>query len=80
MHESALGEIHGARIAMYRNAMPGFGAPADEAAPSELDYERLWVRLSLTSQVVRFDSHVICPVFCFRRRQPPASFSFLFWS
>jgi predicted dehydrogenase len=42
MRSGRLGEIHSARIALYRNAMPGFGAPADETPPSELDYD-MWL-------------------------------------
>ena len=30
------------------------------------------LEMLLTSQDVRFDSHVICPVWGFRRREPPA--------
>jgi predicted dehydrogenase len=38
----AIGEVHGARIAVSRNAMPGFGDPPDAAAPAGLDYD-LWL-------------------------------------
>ncbi len=37
-----LGEVHGARIAVSRNVMPGFGDPPDAAAPSGMDYE-MWL-------------------------------------
>ena len=33
MRAGGIGDIHSVRIALYRNAMPGFGAPADAAAP-----------------------------------------------
>jgi predicted dehydrogenase len=42
MRDGYLGEIHSARIGMYRNAMPGFGDPQDGAVPSALDYE-MWL-------------------------------------
>ncbi len=42
MRGGYLGEVHSARIAMYRNAMPGFGAPADAPPPSDLDYD-MWL-------------------------------------
>jgi predicted dehydrogenase len=37
-----IGEIHSARIALYRNAMPGFGDPPDTAPPAALDYD-MWL-------------------------------------
>jgi predicted dehydrogenase len=37
-----IGKLHSARMASFRNILPGFGAPPDGAAPSELDYE-MWL-------------------------------------
>jgi len=37
-----IGKVHSARMASYRNIMPGFGAPPDDKAPSEMDYE-MWL-------------------------------------
>ncbi|SPE40577.1 Oxidoreductase domain protein [Candidatus Sulfopaludibacter sp. SbA3] len=42
MRAGAIGDIHAARIAMYRNAMPGFGSPADGVAPGGFDYD-MWL-------------------------------------
>jgi predicted dehydrogenase len=42
MRDGYLGRVHSIRSASFRNVMPGFGAPADVAAPSELDYE-MWL-------------------------------------
>src|SRR3954470_24972210 len=37
-----IGKIHSARAGSFRNIMPGFGAPPDGNAPSEMDYE-MWL-------------------------------------
>jgi predicted dehydrogenase len=37
-----IGKIHSARMGSFRNIMPGFGAPPDGPAPSDLDYE-MWL-------------------------------------
>jgi predicted dehydrogenase len=37
-----LGKVVAVRMWSYRNVLPGFGSPADEAAPAELDYD-LWL-------------------------------------
>jgi predicted dehydrogenase len=37
-----IGKIHSARMGSARNIMPGFGAPPDAKAPSEIDYE-MWL-------------------------------------
>ena len=42
MRAGSIGDIHSVRIALYRNAMPGFGTPPDAAAPSGFDYD-LWL-------------------------------------
>ncbi|HUK19451.1 MAG TPA: Gfo/Idh/MocA family oxidoreductase [Bryobacteraceae bacterium] len=42
MRNGYIGEVHGARIALYRNAMPGFGNPPDTSAPAALDYD-MWL-------------------------------------
>ncbi len=42
MQSGYLGKIHSVRMGSFRNIMPGFGAPADEPAPTELDYE-MWL-------------------------------------
>lgn len=38
----AIGKVISARSASFRNVMPGFGAPPDGPAPSELDYD-MWL-------------------------------------
>jgi predicted dehydrogenase len=40
--EGLLGKVHSVRMASFRNIMPGFGSPADGAAPSDFDYD-LWL-------------------------------------
>ncbi|MBK9165873.1 MAG: Gfo/Idh/MocA family oxidoreductase [Bryobacterales bacterium] len=42
MREGRIGKIHSVRSASFRNVMPGFGAPPDDAAPTEIDYE-MWL-------------------------------------
>ena len=42
MRGGYIGEVHSARIGMYRNAMPGFGAPPDGAPPAGFDYD-MWL-------------------------------------
>ena len=37
-----LGKVHSIRMASYRNIMPGFGSPPDDAIPSEFDYD-MWL-------------------------------------
>jgi predicted dehydrogenase len=37
-----IGKVHSARSGSFRNIMPGFGAPSDSTAPSEMDYE-MWL-------------------------------------
>ncbi len=37
-----IGKIHSARMGSFRNIMPGFGAPPDAKAPSEIDYD-MWL-------------------------------------
>src|SRR5207244_3032867 len=37
-----LGKISSVRMGAYRNAMPGFGTPADQDPPAELDWE-MWL-------------------------------------
>jgi predicted dehydrogenase len=42
MRSGHIGEVHSARIALYRNAMPGFGEPPDGPPSSGFDYE-MWL-------------------------------------
>jgi len=42
IQEGHLGKIVSVRMAANRNIMPGFGKPADQAPPAELDYE-MWL-------------------------------------
>lgn len=42
MQQGYIGKIHSIRSASFRNVMPGFGAPPDASAPSELDYD-MWL-------------------------------------
>jgi predicted dehydrogenase len=42
MRGGYIGEIHSARIGLYRNAMPGFGDPADGAPSAGFDYD-MWL-------------------------------------
>jgi predicted dehydrogenase len=42
LREGYIGKIMSARMASYRNIMPGFGAPPDGPVPSEIDYD-LWI-------------------------------------
>jgi predicted dehydrogenase len=42
MRAGAIGDVHNVRIALYRNAIPGFGSQPDSAAPSGFDYD-LWL-------------------------------------
>jgi predicted dehydrogenase len=42
MRGGHIGKVHSVRIGMFRNMMPGFGAPPDSAPPPELDYD-LWL-------------------------------------
>lgn len=42
MRKGYIGDVHSVRIALYRNVMPGFGAPPDTAPPSEMDYD-MWL-------------------------------------
>ena len=42
MRNGYIGKVHSARIALYRNVMPGFGNPPDATAPTEFDYD-LWL-------------------------------------
>src|SRR5260370_42362224 len=37
-----IGKIMSIRAASYRNIMPGFGSPADSAAPRDFDYD-MWL-------------------------------------
>lgn len=37
-----IGKVMSARMGAFRNVMPGFGAPADSAPPSDLDYD-MWL-------------------------------------
>jgi predicted dehydrogenase len=37
-----IGKIHSARMAAFRNVMPGFGSPPDGTPPPDLDYD-LWL-------------------------------------
>ena len=37
-----IGKVMSARMGAYRNVMPGFGAPPDGAAPSDLEYD-MWL-------------------------------------
>ncbi|MBI1898090.1 MAG: Gfo/Idh/MocA family oxidoreductase [Acidobacteria bacterium] len=37
-----IGKVHSVRMGAFRNIMPGFGSPADTAAPSGFDYD-LWL-------------------------------------
>lgn len=40
--DGAIGKVHSVRMANFRNISPGFGKPAGETAPTELDYE-MWL-------------------------------------
>jgi len=40
LRKGVAGKIHSVRFSAYRNIMPGFGRPADCAAPSGLDYDQ----------------------------------------
>ena len=42
LRSGAIGKVLSARAGSFRNVMPGFGAPPDSAAPSDLDYE-MWL-------------------------------------
>jgi predicted dehydrogenase len=42
VREGYLGRVHSIRIASYRNAMPGFGAPPDGDPPADLNYD-MWL-------------------------------------
>ncbi len=42
MRGGYIGDVHTANIALYRNVMPGFGAPPDGAPPSGFDYD-MWL-------------------------------------
>jgi predicted dehydrogenase len=42
LRSGAIGKILSARMGNYRNVMPGFGAPADTAPPTDLDYD-MWL-------------------------------------
>jgi predicted dehydrogenase len=42
MRGGYIGKVHSVRMGSFRNVMPGFGAPADTAPPSGLDYD-LWL-------------------------------------
>jgi predicted dehydrogenase len=42
VRDGYIGKMVHAKMGAFRNVMPGFGAPPDAAAPSELDYE-MWL-------------------------------------
>ncbi len=37
-----IGKVHSIRMSSFRNIMPGFGTPADDAPPTEFDYD-MWL-------------------------------------
>jgi len=42
LRDGHLGKLHTVRIGLFRNIMPGFGAPPDSNPPNDLDYD-LWL-------------------------------------
>lgn len=42
LQRGELGKVHSARVGYFRNIMPGFGRPPDEAPPRDLDYD-MWL-------------------------------------